>query len=300
MEQLLQVARHFLNLTLEIAPYFVAGTALAAVLDSRVNADKYLSRIGNGPSGIVLAALMGMFLPGCACATIPMAMALIKAGAGLGTATAFMMASPILSPQTAVLTWAMLGPKFALARIFMAFTGPVLAGLLFQHLERKGLPGFTLPKELPAAPAAACEEGAHSCCCAAKKKSFIKSFVTITADLCKYFLLGMLIAALFTWLMPEHAIRERIGNGPLAYLLALLFGIPVYVCEGQEIPITFALLGKGVAPGPAFTFMLGSVGTCIPTILMAFKLLGRKPTWAYLSAWAVFALLAGLSFSLLF
>jgi len=294
-----QVLEHFIRLTLEIAPYFVAGTALAAILDVYVDSSKLLSRVGNKPSGVVAAVLLGAFLPGCACASIPMAMALIKAGAGLGTATAFLMASPLLSPQTAVLTWAMLGPKFALGRIFMAITGPVIVGLVFQRLEKAGLSGFALPKASAASAQNACAEDGHSCCCAGHRKTFIKSFVTITADLSKYFMLGMVIAALFTWLIPEHAIKDHIGSGPLAYLLALVLGIPVYVCEGQEIPITFALVSKGVAPGPAFTFMLGSVGTCIPTLIMAFKLLGRKPTWAYLAAWAVFALSAGLIFSLL-
>lgn len=35
------------------------------------------------------------------------------------------------------------------------------------------------------------------------------------------------------------------------------------------MPLTYALLKLGLGPGLAFTFLLGSVGTCIPTVIMA-------------------------------
>ena len=295
---LLEVLRHFLHLTVEVAPYFVAGTALAAAIEVFVDSDKLLARMGNGPMAVVLAAMAGGLLPGCACAAMPLAAALITAGAGLGVTTAFLMAAPLLSPQTVVLTWAMLGPKFALSRVFFALAGAIATGLIFLRLEKAGINGFALPLQPQQEKSSACS-AEKDCCCHAARKSFLKSFVVVTADLSKYFMLGMLLAALFTWIVPENAIKEHIGSGPLAYLLALVVGIPVYVCEGEEVPLTFALLSKGVAAGPAFTFMLGAVGTCIPTIAIAFRLLGKKPTWCYLGTWAILALGAGLLFSAL-
>jgi len=296
---LLEILHRFLHLTIEVAPYFVAGTALAAVIEVYVDSNKLLARMGNGPMAVVLSAVAGALLPGCACAAMPLAAALIKAGAGLGATTAFIMAAPLLSPQTVVLTWAMLGPKFALARIVFTMAGAIATGLVFLRLEKSGIKGFSLPEQKPA-PAPSCNAQDGHCCCHEEKKSFLKSFVQITADLSKYFMLGMLVAVLFTWAVPEHTIQEHIGSGPIAYLLALVVGIPVYVCEGEEVPLTFALLSKGVSAGPAFTFMLGSVGTCIPTIAIAFRLLGKKPTWSYLAAWAIFALGAGLLFSAIY
>ncbi|HOX23260.1 MAG TPA: permease, partial [Elusimicrobiales bacterium] len=250
----------------------MAGTALAAVVDTYFDSNKLLKKMGNGRTAVVLAVLLGALLPGCACAALPLAAALIKAGAGLGPVAAFLMAAPLLSPQTVVLTWAMLGPKFALARIFFALSGPILAGLLIQYFEKTGVTGFSLPPKQPPQNNT-CSNDSNSCHCCAPRRTFFKSFIVLTGDLSKYFLLGMAIAVLFTWLVPTHAIKEHLGSGPLAYLLALIVGIPIYVCEGEEIPLTFALLSKGVSPGPAFTFMLGSVGTCIPTIAIAFSLL---------------------------
>ena len=75
----------------------------------------------------------------------------------------------------------------------------------------------------------------------------------------------------------------------MAFFLALIIGIPLYVHEGEEIPIILSLVALGLDKGPAMTFLLCSVGTCIPTLMMAQKVIGKKPTIFYTSYWFVFA-----------
>ena len=43
-------------------------------------------------------------------------------GARIGTVAAFIMVSPLLSPQTVILTYALLGWKFSLARVVFFFS----------------------------------------------------------------------------------------------------------------------------------------------------------------------------------
>jgi uncharacterized membrane protein YraQ (UPF0718 family) len=45
--------------------------------------------------------------------------------------------------------------------------------------------------------------------------------------------------------------------------------------------------------GPAFTFMLGAVGTCIPTIAMAPRVIGRTATYVYVGVWLLLAIGGG-------
>lgn len=135
----------------------------------------------------------------------------------------------------------------------------------------------------------------------AEKITFLKSFLNIVKDLGKYFILGMFIASLLTVIIPEEAIPRYIGSsGVFAYLVAVLVGIPLYVCEEEEIPITLALLKLRLGEGPSFTFLLGSVGTCIPTMIMAQKIIGRRPTLFYIIFWFIFAIVSGLIFSIFF
>lgn len=110
-----------------------------------------------------------------------------------------------------------------------------------------------------------------------------------------YFLIGMLAAAVLSALVPEDAAPSLLGDagGLSAFALAAAVGIPLYVCEGEEVPLTVGLLAAGLGPGPSLTFLLGSVGTCVPTLLMSRGILGERATACYLAFWIVFAIGVG-------
>ncbi|MEK6563676.1 MAG: permease [Candidatus Omnitrophota bacterium] len=289
-----RILKEFLSLTITVFPYFILGTAFGAFLEVYLKPKFALKFFHRGTSSVINASILGALLPGCSCATIPMAQGLREKGARLGAVGSFIMVSPLLSPHTAVLTCALLGWRFTLARIIFSLTGAIILGVILNHLEKRRVKGFILQGSLLNDAPGLCSDG-----CKPRKKSFLKSFLSIIKDLSKYFLLGVFIASLLTVFIPEEAIPKYIGSsGAFAYLAAVLVGIPLYVCEGEEIPITLALLKLGLGTGPAFSFLLGSVGTCIPTMIMAQKVIGRKPTLFYIFYWVVFAIGSGLLFSL--
>ncbi|PIU18844.1 MAG: hypothetical protein COT18_09675 [Elusimicrobia bacterium CG08_land_8_20_14_0_20_59_10] len=299
MEYIYAFIREFASLTWMVLPYFLAGAAFGAALEVYVKPDFALKHLSGGFLSMAKAALLGMLLPGCACATMPMAEGLRKKGADLGTVVSFLLASPLLSPQTMVLTWAMLGWKFAVARGMAAFLGGLCIGAVFLRLER-----HTRFLEISTAESAV--KCSSDCCGSSAEeaegpKKFWPSFIGILKDLARYFVLGMAIASLLTVLIPQDAVIRYIGSsGPLAYLTAVFLGIPLYVCEGEEIPITLSLMKLGLGPGPAFAFLLGSVGTCIPTMIMSQKIIGRRGLLVYAAWWMFFAVTAGILFSLFF
>ncbi len=298
MDYIYAFAKEFLTLTWLVLPYFLAGAAFGAALDVFVKPEFALKHLGGGWLSMAKASILGMVMPGCSCATMPMAEGLRRKGADLGTITSFLLASPLVSPQTLVLTWALLGWKFTVARVLAAFCGAMMIGAIFLWLERNK-PGFLdIPAPVP-------EKKCGSGCCGSageedgEPKKFWPVFIDILKDLGKYFVIGMVIASLLTVLIPPDAIPRYIGSsGPLAYLTAVLLGVPLYVCEGEEIPLTLSLLKLGLGPGPAFAFLLGSVGTCLPTMIMSQKLIGRRGLMVYAAWWLLFALGAGLLFSL--
>ena len=118
-------------------------------------------------------------------------------------------------------------------------------------------------------------------CCSADdeplegKRTFWPSFTALLHPLWVYFVLGLLAVAILQAIVPPRDIARYLHGGIGAYLLAAVAGIPLYVCEGAEVPLDLWLAQAGVGIGPAFTFMLGAVGTCIPTILMAPRIIGK-------------------------
>jgi uncharacterized membrane protein YraQ (UPF0718 family) len=291
-----KILKEFFSLTFSVIPYFILGAAFGALLKTYLKPDFAIKYLNRGIFSIINASILGAILPGCACATMPMAEGLKEKRARLGTIASFIMVSPLLSPQTAILTYALLGWKFTLARIIFSLTGAVILGIIFNYFEKLKVKGFVSPD-------ASLDTECEPCppVCKVEKIGFGKSFVDIVKDLGKYFILGMFIASLLTVLIPEDTIPKYIGSsGAFAYLVAVLVGIPIYICEGEEIPITLALLKLGLGKGPAFTFLLGAVGTCIPTMLMAQKVIGKRPVLIYIIYWFLFAISSGLIFSSFF
>lgn len=291
-------ALEFLRLTWEVLPYFLAGAAFGAALDVWLKPEFALRHLRGGWLSMAKASVLGMLMPGCACATMPMAEGLRRKGADLGTVTSFLLASPLASPQTLVLTWALLGWPFAAARALAGLAGGMAIGAVFLRLEKNAawlrIPAAAAEKKIPCASGCACASGGEE---AEAPKKFWPVFVDIIKELGKYFAIGMAIASALVVSVPQDFIAGYLGSsGPLAYLASALAGVPLYVCEGEEIPLTLSFMKLGLGPGPAFTFLLGSVGTCIPTMIMSQKLIGRRGLMVYAAFWLVFALGAGLLF----
>lgn len=303
--------REFFVLMAKVLPFFllgaIAGAAFQALL-SRKWPDRLFG--GGGLRPLFAAVSAAALLPGCSCATMPMAAGLKDAGAPrLGTTTAFIFMSPLLSPVTVVLTWAMLGWRMTAARVAASFAGSIALGLFVNRFEdwfscgRPAMPerAGTTEGEQPFC-GAACDDGPGGCAQESPAApGFGPALRGILRAVTPYFLLGMLIAAALSALLPEEAIPRFLGgsSGPWAYLLAALAGVPLYVCEGEEVPITFALHSRGLGPGPSLTFLLGSVGTCIPTMLMSRNVIGRRATVGYVVFWFLFAIGSGALFQIL-
>lgn len=294
-----QAGQEFLALMVLVLPYFLVGAVTGALLEVYLKPETALKYFGRGVGSIINASLLGAILPGCSCATMPMASSLKSSGAKLGTIGAFIMVSPLLSPHTLILNYGLLGWEFTIARIVVSLLGAILLGLVFNFLENKNVNGFSYMPVKTSVKTDCCETDDDCSCTTVPNLGFWQSLIGIIKSLGKYFLLGMAIASLLMTLVPESMIPKYIGtSGFYAYASAVLFGIPFYVCEGEEIPITLALLKLGLGPGPSFAFLLGAVGTCVPTMIMAQKIIGKRPTVLYIVGWILFAIISGVAFQL--
>jgi uncharacterized protein len=287
------VLSEFLKTVMDVLPYFIGAVLFSALLETKLNSDALLAPFIRGRFAIIWASILGGILPGCACATVPLAENLRQKKAGLGVISAFLLVSPLVSPHTIILTYGFLGLKFAVWRVVSSMIGAIVLGYFLHMCERKQwihMPSFQ--KKSGCSSSECANDSVH-------KPTFFQSFWGTTKKLGGYFVLGVFIAAVLTVAIPTHSISTYIGTGLFAYFIAAIIGIPIYVCEGEEIPITRALLGLQLGVGPAFTFMMGAVGTCIPTMLMARKIIGNRAILIYSFYWFVFSIVSGYLFSLL-
>ena len=97
-----------------------------------------------------------------------------------------------------------------------------------------------------------------------------------------------------------HVAFERLGagGGLPAMLVALVIGMPLYVCTTASVPIAAALVYNGFPPGAAMVFLISGPATNLATMGAIYRVLGRRVLGKYLTTIAVGSVAFGLLFEL--
>lgn len=110
-----------------------------------------------------------------------------------------------------------------------------------------------------------------------------------------YFLLGVLLSALFQRYVPAERFARLFGeNEGFGVLMAATIGVPLYACGGGTIPLLQQWLVSGMSMGSAAAFMITGPATKI-TNLGALKIvLGIRRFFLYLVFVMLFSFITGL------
>jgi uncharacterized protein len=280
---MLAIWNEFVRFVSDAAPAFAVGLILSAGVQWLVVRSHWaaiaLSWVTQSVPG---AALAGAALPGCSMTTVPPAIPLKRQGAGDGPLLAFIITSALLGPASIVLTFTMFGPAWGVLRLALPLIAVCGLGWGLKGFGKKLHSDGEDINEASCSSGCGCGSG-DSGCSTGEDRSFWANLLSMIRNLAPILLLGLLAAAVASVLIGKEQIEQWMGGGVWAYAVAVAAGIPAYVCEGGEVPLTAALVTMGVGIGPAFTFMQASVGTCLPTLMMLPKLIGVKLTMAYLA-----------------
>jgi uncharacterized membrane protein YraQ (UPF0718 family) len=129
----------FIGLLADALPWFLGGAILGAAMEAFLPVTWAYGWLTASRSSVLSATLAGGLLPGCSMTTMPLAAALKSRGLRLGALTAFIMISPILSPETIILTAALLGAKFTVARIVFPIGVTLILGIGLNALQTRGI-----------------------------------------------------------------------------------------------------------------------------------------------------------------
>ena len=240
-----------------------------------------------GLFGIVPSVILGIISPLCMYGTIPIAASFEKKGLREDYIASFMMASILLNPQLVVYSMA-LGKQMVMIRVVSCALCGIIAGLLiFIFYTNKNKKFFDFSKFD--------EEVVNRDIDKNIFMRYIKNFIRNVKATGLYFLLGILLSAIFQRYIPEETLTLIFGgNEAFGVLMAATIGVPLYVCGGGTIPIIRDFLTRGMSVGAATAFMITGPATKI-TNLSALKIvLGIKNFVIYILYVCLFALLMGL------
>lgn len=267
----------------------VLGSAVSVFAKEKIhNAVRSLSGKKLGAFGVIPASALGIASPLCMYGTIPLAASFSRYGISDDWLAAFMMSSVLLNPQLIIYS-AALGPAALAVRIVSCFLCGITAGLLVRFLHRKEFfrfEAFEDPKSRDTDPNILLR--------------FLKNLGRNIKATGLYFLLGVLLSALFQRYVPAETMTAVFGgNEAFGVLMAATIGVPLYACGGGTIPLLQAWLMDGMSMGSAAAFMITGPATKI-TNLGALKIvLGIRNFAIYLIYVMIFAFVTGLAVNLL-
>lgn len=283
------------QVVLDSALYFIIGLTLAGLVWVFLNEDNLVRLLGKGKRQVVVrAALVGVPLPLCSCSVLPVVSQLRNSGLSRGGTVSFLIATPESSIDSILLTYSLTDPLLTVARPVAAFLTATAAGLLENLFD----------SESPSDPMVEDAVSDHDCDCPPQSPEpagdwyrrivpgIKHSFTTIMSDLAPYLLLGYLLAGLAAVAFGSP-VDFGSSSGWWAYLVALVIGVPMYICATSSTPLAAVLLGAGFPPGAIMVFLMVGPATNLATLAVTKRILGLMPTVRYVASIVVLALLFG-------
>jgi hypothetical protein len=254
------------GLAFETIPFLLMGTLLSAAIQSFVP-DRALRRVfpKNRYLSILVALGLGVFMPICECATVPLAKKLRQKGLPLSTAVAFLLAAPLVNPMTIVSTYVAFkgtGQIVFLQRLCLGLVASFIVAVVVELAsqrdrdldEASGSPLSTLvgSPTFPATELLPSGTGAPTAGIGTRIIDMLEHASYDFLDMARYLIAGISIAALARACIPVSALVKALvapafatGTGLIcAYVLSLCCTADAFVARSIFGPASYnALLG---------------------------------------------------------
>lgn len=288
--EIVYISYYFMVQLRQIAAYWILGMVVGSLVsvfakDAIHGCFERLRDKRWGVWGVIPASLLGIASPLCMYGTIPIAASFSRHGMRHDWLAAFMMSSVLLNPQLIFYSTALGSTALAVRLISCTICG-MAAGLLV-HICYGKEPFFDFNGFEPRA--------SHDTDPNPVLR-FLKNLGRNVRATGLYFLLGVLLSALFQRYVPADRFAELFGksNEGFGVLMAATIGVPLYACGGGTIPLLQQWLVSGMSMGSAAAFMITGSATKI-TNLGALKIvLGIKRFVLYIAFVMAFSLITGL------
>jgi uncharacterized membrane protein YraQ (UPF0718 family) len=233
-------------------------------------AKKIIERF-KGIKANIIASLLGIVTPFCSCSSVPLFIGFVEAGIPLGVTFSFLITSPIVNEAAFVILLAAFGWKVALiyvvTGVFVGVVGGYIIGLFKAENQVEEYVYQIKSSEIDI-------EKQTS-------KQRINFALTNMKDIIKrvyiYLIIGIAIGAIIHGWVPEDFLFKYANkDNPLALLVAVIAGVPLYSNALGTIPIAQALIAKGVAIGTALAFMMATTALSLPEMIILRKVIKPK------------------------
>lgn len=269
---------------IELAPWLLLGAVVAGAMYALLPPGA-MSRLLGGRGAVWKSVLVGIPLPLCSCAVIPVGLGLKRQGASDGSSVAFLIATPQTGVDSVLVTAGMLGWPLALFKVGVALVTGVVGGWATDRFAAKpaGLPIVERPGATP-----------ESLSWRQRLRRGVEHADDLVKSIWLWLVLGVAISAALTEWIPTEWLTGLAAYGVLASMgAALALSLPLYVCATASVPIAASLVAGGLPLGAVIVFLMAGPATNTATIGAVSRSLGSRAVAVYLTTIVLGSVLGG-------
>lgn len=252
----------------------VVSASLKAYIDDDA-ISRFLRR--NTRNSVLLSTGVAVATPLCSCGTTAIMLGMMASTIPWAPIVAFLVASPLTSPQELFYSAGLFGWKFAIAFFLASILLGLIGGAIAAFAEARGwlmnqarmapsialgLGGAPISLDLPVlAPAAPAEKKSVTF------KAWLQEVWDVSKRLLPLFTIFTFVGYLLNGLIPAEWIRSLFGAGHAYSIpLAATLGLPFYVNTEASLPLVRAMIENGMSEGAALSFLITGAGTSMGAI----------------------------------
>lgn len=248
----------------------------------------------NTKNSVLLSTGVAVATPFCSCGTTAIVLGMMASTIPWAPIVAFMVASPLTSPEELFYSAGLFGWNFAIAFFVASILLGILGGTIASFAENRGwlqnqariaskspslslgIMGGPAPLELPIIAEAPAETAQCSCTPDSKDEVrkpavtaplFLAEVWNVSKRLLPLFFGFTLVGYLLNGLIPVTWITSLFGAGHAYSIpLAATLGLPFYINTEASLPLVRAMLDSGMSQGAALAFLITGAGTSIGAI----------------------------------
>ena len=254
------IAIYFTTIMLEAIPFLLLGALISAIIEEFVSEERISKMIPkNRVLGSLVGIFLGLFIPACDCAVIPIAMRLKKKKVPTNVIVSFMLASPIISPVVLLSTFFAFGetekmllfglemPKLFVYRTIFGILVALVVGIILDIICKDAV----LKEEIyehhhhhhDHEHIHTCNHQHEGCSCSNHEKETgpigrVKNIINIMygdfMGIISYMAVGALLAATMQILLPISNIGGIVQNKYISTFIMMLLAFALSLCSTSD------------------------------------------------------------------
>jgi uncharacterized protein len=252
----------------------VISASLKAYIDEEA-VSRFLRR--NTGNSVLLSTGVAVATPLCSCGTTAIMLGMMASTIPWAPIVAFLVSSPLTSPQELFYSAGLFGWKFAIAFFLASVLLGLIGGAIAAFAESRGwlmnqarmspslsfgLGGAPRSLDLPVlAPPAHIERKIVTL------KSWLRETLDVSKRLLPMFIIFTFLGYFLNGLIPAEWMNSLFGSGRIYSIpLAATLGLPFYINTEASLPLVRAMMENGMSEGAALSFLITGAGTSMGAI----------------------------------